>query len=243
MNLAASLSLEITQIPRDEPERSIEIGVLYLNKILHTSPYIPIHQFLLDAYMAATKINEHVKIKFSKWGSTDIIKNMIIKVYDGLLKLEVDIKEAWDRKHQFVTRPENVRSGRTNTNHAAPGQGIGLVQETFNSLAQAAFLRCIDPRLLEDQADPATGEAAHASQGGQTVEAPPWDPYNLLGIGSLETGGRSTDWEAGFVWKLRSIFDDFELGVTHSGKVFTLGESFFDEDAEYEDDVWGRLLV
>jgi hypothetical protein len=195
--------------------------------------------------MAATKINEHVKIKFSKWGSTDIIKNMIIKIYDGLLKLEVDIKEAWDRKHQFVTRPENVRSGQTNTNHAAPGQGIGLDQDTFNALAQAAFLRCINPRLLEDQADPATtdGQAAHASQGGQTVEATPPDPYDLMGIASLEMGGRLTDWEKGFEWKLRSILDDFELGITDSGKVFTLGESFFDEDAEYEDDVWARLLV
>lgn len=264
MNLAASLSLRITQIRRDNPNISIEIGLRYLNKILHTSPYVPIHQFLFDAYMAATMIGEHVWISYNKWGSTDTIKNMIFKVYDGLLKLEVDAKEAWDRNHQFVTRTANVnsqvpRTSQTNLNHVAPGQGLGLDQEVLESLAEAAFLQCIDPRLLEDQTDPGTtegqaangshggqtaqggqvdpattaGEAVNAFQGSQAIEAPTPDPYTLLGIGSLETGGRLADWEVDFELKLKSLFDDFELGITDSGKFFTLEEWLYDEDAEY----------
>ena len=41
------------------------------------------------------------------------------------------------------------------------------------------------------------------------------------------------DWEVDFELKLRSLFDDFELGITDPGKVFTLEEWFYDEDAEY----------
>ena len=92
MNPTASLSLQITQIRRDNPDISIEFGVMYLNKILHSSHYVPIHQFLLAAYMAASQINEHVWSMYNKWGSTDTIKNKVIKVYDELLKLEVDVK-------------------------------------------------------------------------------------------------------------------------------------------------------
>jgi hypothetical protein len=52
------------------------------------------------------------------------------------------------------------------------------------------------------------------------------DLYNLLGIESLEMGGRLTDWETGFERKLRPIFDEADLGTKYSGHVFPLGESF-----------------
>ena len=69
-------------------------------------------------------------------------------------------------------------------------------------------------------------EAAHVYQGGQAVQAPHPDLYNLLGIESLEMGGRLTDWDTGFERKLRSIFDEADLGIKYSGHVFPLGESF-----------------
>jgi len=44
--------------------------------------------------MASTKIYEHVRIRFNKRGSMDIIQKLVFRAYKGLLKLEVNIKEA-----------------------------------------------------------------------------------------------------------------------------------------------------
>jgi hypothetical protein len=173
---------------------------------------------------------------------------LITRVYDGLLKLEVDVKEAWHKSNPFLTRPENVvsqvvQSGRTNPSDAVLAQETGVHQETFASLAQAAIAgaalgRDVDPAISQGQAGPATpdGQVAHASQGGQAVQAPPPDSYNLLGIVSLEVGGRLIDWEKGFERKLRSMFEGFELGFTNSGDVYLLGESSYDEDDGYQCD-------
>ncbi len=212
---------------------------------------------------------------------------MITKAYDGLLKVEVDLRETWVKKHQFVTRPANVtsyfaRSGQTNPIYAALRQEVGLYEERLTSMAQTAtaeedFESLIDPRLLsgaadvgttdaagthtlkkgqtvqEGQAEPATtdGASAHVSQGYQTDQvgqtgqdvqtvvqgtramyAPPQQLYHLLGIGSLEMGGRLEDWERAFDWKLRTVLDSFNLGLTWSGDVYSLLESSDNEDSE-----------
>jgi hypothetical protein len=87
-------------------------------------------------------------------------------------------------------------------------------QETFASLGQAAiagvdFSHCIDPALLEYDGQATTNVL-----------------NSLLGIESLEMGGRLTDWDTGFERKLRSIFDEADLGIKYSGHVFPIGESF-----------------
>lgn len=62
--------------------------------------------------------------------------------------------------------------------------------------------------------------------------APPQQLYHLLGIGSLEMGGRLEDWERAFDWKLRTVLDSFNLGLTWSGDVYSLLESSDNEDSE-----------
>lgn len=140
MNIAASLALQLDRTRDRRSNASMEIGLIYLNKILQTSPFVAVHQYLLEAYIASTKINDHVGVTYNNRGSADILIMMITKAYDGLLKVEVDLRETWVKKHQFVTRPANVtsyfaRSGQTNPIYAALRQEVGLYEERLTSMA------------------------------------------------------------------------------------------------------------
>ncbi|KAE9376460.1 hypothetical protein N431DRAFT_331452 [Stipitochalara longipes BDJ] len=157
MNLAASLSLEQREIPMDDPRNSIQNGLMYLNKILETSPYLRIHQFLFDAYCACTVINEHVMAAFRYPGAAKDTKEAITSVYESLLKWEVQVKEENDSN-------QTPRS----TNTATVGQR-------------------------------AVGQSTGS------------DPYNILGIVSLEKGGNRFQWRSNFEDKLNRLLKEYGL--------------------------------
>jgi hypothetical protein len=152
-------------MPNGDPRKSITNGLMYLNKILHTSPYLQAHQFFIDSYLASTKINEHVKTTFNYTGSTDNIKRLVIKVYEGLLKWEIQVKEAADQNHQQrvvnTIVPQAGQGGhaimgqtggsQSGLSQASPGQAV----RGPAALAQAALTQA-----------PLSGQATH---GGHTT--------------------------------------------------------------------------
>jgi hypothetical protein len=227
LNLAASLSLKVEEMQNNDPRKSIHNGLMYLNKILETSPYLEIHQFLVDSYLACTQIGQHVQTFFKFNGSTGNIKKQILKVYEEFLKWEVEIKETADRNHQQRT----VNTVDTQ----ASGQGNPIFQGTVGTTGSQAG------QIVQGSA------GTMGSHGGQIVSVAPgtlgvqtvqaFDPYAILGIRSLEQGGSVTDWDDAFENKLIVLLGQFDLGLTEDDEIFQLAD---ESDSENDD---GELSV
>jgi hypothetical protein len=195
----------VEEMQNNDPRRSIQNGLMYLNKILETSPYLEIHQCLVDSYLACTQIGQHVQTFFNFNGSTDNIKKQILKVYEEFLKWEVEIKETADRNHQQRTVNAVVTQASLQGNPIAQGT-VGAMGSQGGQIVPTA------PGTL----------------GVQTVQA--FDPYAILGIRSLEQGGSVTDWDDAFENKLILLLGQFELGLTEGDEIFELAEESDDEN-------------
>lgn len=224
LNLAASLSLKVEEMQNNEPRKSVQNGLMYLNKILETSPYLQIHQFVVDSYLACTQIGQHVQTFFNYNGSTDNIKKQILEVYEEFLRWEVEIKETADRNHQQRTVNTLVAQ--------ASGQGIPVFQGTVGAMGSQGG------QIVQGSA------GTMGSHGGQIVSSAPgtlglqtvqtFDPYAILGVRSLEQGGSVTDWDGAFENKLILLLGQFELGLTEGDEIFQLAEESDDENDDEE---------
>ncbi|KAH8757136.1 hypothetical protein F5882DRAFT_417927 [Hyaloscypha sp. PMI_1271] len=196
----------------NDPRKSIHNGLMYLNKILETSPYLQIHQFLVDSYLACTQIGQHVQTFFNFNGSTDNIKKQILKVYEEFLKWEVEIKETADRNHQQRTVNAVVTQASLQGNPIAQGT-IWVMGSQGGQIVQGSA-------------------GTTGILGVQTVQAV--DPYAILGIRSLEQAGSVTDWDDAFENKLILLLGQFELGLTEGDEIFELAEESDDESDDEE---------
>ena len=196
----------------NDPRKSIHNGLMYLNKILKTSPYLQIHQFLVDSYLACTQIGQHVQTFFNFNGSTDNIKKQILKVYEEFLKWEVEIKETADRNHQQRTVNAVVTQASLQGNPIAQGT-IWVMGSQGGQIVQGSA-------------------GTTGILGVQTVQAV--DPYAILGIRSLEQGGSVTDWDDAFENQLILLLGQFELGLTEGDEIFELAEESDDESDDEE---------
>jgi hypothetical protein len=104
------LSLKVEEMPSNDPQKSIQNGLMYLNKILETSPYLRIHQFIIDSYLACTEIGQHVSSAFHYNDSTVNIKNQLLNIYEEFMKWEVEQKEASNRN--YTVRAVNTVIGQ-----------------------------------------------------------------------------------------------------------------------------------
>jgi len=96
LNLTSSLFLAIKYVPKDP----VYLPLIYLNAILHTSPFLKMHQFLFDAYFATGKVNCDVLTKYMVLDTTTAMKRFTTMVIGGMLQYEIEVKQSMDEHKQ-----------------------------------------------------------------------------------------------------------------------------------------------
>ena len=122
LNLTTSLFLKI----KNTPKNPVHIPLVHLNSILHTSPFLHVHQYFFDAYFACTKVNLDTFVKHSKVGAANPIKKYVTAIIGGMLKYDISVKESMDMHQQQRTPNPVVIESAANFREADPYELLGI---------------------------------------------------------------------------------------------------------------------